>query len=265
MSAFLLRALIATAALASSSPSRALPCSLINQGTSEARDSAGAVITLPAPRVSSCTGARILKGAVIACTITSRGRSMCQTYTAGATLTDAGLQRSGGGAGPWYTLRDIVRGSPGQITAVSRGRAVRSLPTGPVVLLEPVAIEPDFDNDAALRGISGIDVHEGGPDGPKVTTLSALGQRKLPTASLKSGQRYTWRVNPPPGTLPVTGQFLVLSEAERRQARAESERVRTQAGSDVAAQAVMWAGWLANRKCEHEAAQVLSRAGFDVD
>lgn len=240
-------------------------CSLINQGKSEVKNVAGAAIELPAPHVNACAGLRVVKGAVVACTVGSRGRSACKTYKAGQTLSQADMQRSESGSGAWYTLTDILRGSPGRVIAVSRGRDGRSLPTGAVAILQPLAIDPDFDADPALRGIESIEIREGDVGDDIVATLSAKGVRTLPSSKLKSGKRYHWRINPAPGNLPVTGEFMVLSEAERREARAEAERVRLAAPGDATAQAVMWAGWLASRRCEHEAAQILSGTGFDVD
>jgi hypothetical protein len=259
------RLLVGVVALVGVSAAWSQGCSLINRGASEVRDAAGAAVDLPAPRLQRCDGLRVSKGTVVACTVTARGRSVCKTYSAGQTVAEAELGRGQEGNGPWYTLGDILQGSPGRVTLVSRGRELRSLPTGAVVLLQPVAIEPDFDADAALRGTQGIDIHRGGPDGRKVATLSARRTPKLETAMLEPGQRYSWRINPAPGGLPAIGEFTLLTEPERRMARQEAERVRKEARGDAAAQAVMWAGWLASRGCGHEAAKVLSEAGFGVD
>ena len=45
----------------------------------------------------------------------------------------------------------------------------------------------------------------------------------------------------------------------------KSSQERKDVHGNAAAQIVMWAGCLASPGCEHEAAQVLSEAGFDVD
>ena len=265
MRGVMLKVLVSTAALACSAPGWAQGCSLINQGASEVRDAAGAAVPLPAPQIEACDGLRVVTGAVVACTVGARGRSACKTFQAGQALSQADVLRSEAASGPWYTLADILQGSPGRVSAVSRGRDVRLLPTGIVAMLQPVALAPAFDTDPALRGTQGIEVREGGENGPLVATLSAKGSRTLATSKLKPGRQYSWRIRSAPGDLPLTGEFTLLGETERRQARAEAERVRLATRGDASAQAVMWAGWLASQRCAHEAALVLSQAGFEVD
>ncbi|KQP22136.1 hypothetical protein [Pseudorhodoferax sp. Leaf267] len=256
---------MSAAALAGSATVWAQGCSLINKGVSEVRDATGAVVPLPAPQIEACNGLRVVKGTVVACTVGARGRSACKTFQAGQQLSQPNVLRSETASGAWYTLADILKGSPGRVSAVSRGRSARSLPTGTVAMLQPVALAPAFETDPAMRGTQGIEVREGGEDGPLVATLTAKGTRTLATRKLKPGLQYSWRIHPAPGDLPLTGEFTLLGEAERRQAGAEAERVQLATRGDAAAQAVMWAGWLASRRCEHEAAQVLSQAGFDVE
>lgn len=258
---------VAVSALTGTVGVAAQSCSVINQGASEVQDAAGSTVKLPAPQVRNCADLRVIRGSVVACTVTARSHSTCRSYTAGQTLAQLDPQHARNSGGPWYTLSEILRGSPGRVAAVSRGRNrdASSLPTGGVVLLVPQGIAPDFDGDATLRGIDDIEIHIGSLDGPLLATLSANGSRTLMTSELQPGQRYAWRINPEQGNLPVTGEFRLLSDSDRRHAKAEFERIRTVAAHDAAAEAVMWAGWLASHGCEHEAAQVLLKAGFDVD
>lgn len=249
-----------------SSSALAQSCALIVQERgSEVRDAAGSVQPLPAPNVAACAGLRIASGSVVACTATRRGQSICHTFKAGQTIGASDLRRGGGGAGAWYTLKDIVSGSPSRGDAVSRGGSKGSLPTGSVVFVEALAVEPDFERDPALRAVESIDVLEGGSRGVKVATLAPHAERSLPTAALKSGRAYSWRINPSPSSLPGTGGFVLVSDAARDKARQELARIRAAADGDAAAQAVMWGGWLASQGYAYEAEDQLKRAGFDTN
>jgi len=248
--------------LLSTDPALGLACTLVGHNTAVVHDAKGTAVPLPAASYAICEGLRVVQGPVTACTMAARGRKVCHDYPTGHRLSQADLQRQGGGQGPWKTLLDLLRGSPETVTALSRGRDDALLPTGRVLLLQDVALAPDFVSWPALRGSTGIDVFVGRPDGPKLLTLQPGGPRTLLTKDLKPGHTYYWRIQPPAGSLPVSGQFTLLGNAQRQQARAELQRLQTQAGGDVGAVTIQWAAWLAEKGYHHEARQALQAQGL---
>lgn len=246
---------------------QAVECSLVSRdgGTAE-NTQTHETIALPAARYPACEQVVVRSGSVTACTRDNRDRGLCQTYTAGQRLTAERLRVNGSSQGPWQVLVSWLQGNPDRVAAVSRGgdgSGLPPLPTGAVALIAPM-LKADFDRPA-LRGAEGIDVHEGGPDGPLIAQLSASTKPSLPANRLKPGTTYWWMVQTHQPILPLSGHFSVLPSTERREALAEARRVKRAAPNDPAAQAVMLAGWLQDHECEHEARALLTTQGFKLN
>lgn len=242
-----------------------MECTLINKGAAEVMLD-GKPLALPAHLVSRCEAAAVVLGTVTACTRDARGRGLCQTYRAGQNLSAATLSHNGQAGGAWSALADILRGSPSQVNALSRGSTsdLWPLPTGPVVLLAPT-LAPDFAGSAALQDAEAVVLHERGPDGPLVATLDHKRNRSLLVKRLRPDTTYFWSVRNSTQALPLSGRFSLLSANDRAGARAEAGRVKRVAPKDPAAQAVMLAGWLQAHECTYEAVELLRGAGFFAD
>ena len=244
-----------------SNTAAAVPCALGGlAGTEVRRGMQGEVVELPARELAQCDGLVVMKGEAIACTTDIRGRGQCQAFAQGITISADRLNRNGPVKGAWTTFVELIKGSPGHASAVSRGPGDEApLPNGPVMLLHPLKV--DFAAHPSLQGNSAIRVHEGGPNGPLVATLGPQhGTTSLPSERLKPGTTYWWQVVSDEATLPQGGRFNLLSAAERKQARTEYARVQRMAPKSPNAQAAMWASWLAEQGLESEAKVVLRSA-----
>ena len=99
--------------------------------------------------------------------------------------------------------------------------------------------------------------------GPRVATLNRE-TGTLAVQQLRSDTSYWWQLVTDGPTLPLSGRFTLLPAAEREAGRAEFERLQREGPKADSARAAVWAGWLMDRGCEHEARAALRSAGFEV-
>lgn len=256
------------ALVGSFSLAQAVECSLISHDDATAENTqTHETIALPAALYAACEQVVVRAGRLTACTRDNRDRGLCQTYTAGQRLTAERLSVNGSSQAPWQVLMSWLQGNADRVAAVNRGddgSGLTPLPIGALALIAAPALRADFDHPA-LRGAKGIDVHEGGPDGPLVAQLSAATTPSLPSKRLKPGTTYWWMVQTDQPVLPLSGSFRVLPSSERQAALAEVKRVQRIAPKDPDARALMLAGWLQDHECKHEARVLLSTQGIKLN
>ena len=222
---------------------------------------AGRPLQLPAQEVKPCDGLKVMAGEVVVCTVDYRGRGgECLSFAKGGTITARELARNGASKGAWSAFVTMLKGNPDQRPAVPRGDDAGSpLPLGPVMLLEP-QVKVDF---ARYPGLREIQVFERDGRGARVTTLTA-DSAVLPVKQLKPDTSYWWQLVTHGPTMPLSGRFTLLPTAERDAARAERDRLQHEGPKSTGARAAMWANWLMDKGCEHEARGALLAAGFEL-
>lgn len=229
-----------------------LPGTVVHQG--------GRPLQLPVQEMKPCDGLKVVAGEAVACTVDYRGRGQCLNFAKGSTITAQDLSRGGPVKGAWTAFVAMLKGNQDQKPALARGdEDGRPLPLGPVMLLDP-QLQVDF---ARYPGLREIHVFERDGRGPRVATLSPEAG-VLPVPQLRPDTSFWWQLVTHGPTMPLSGRFTLQPAADREAARAERDRLQREGPMAASARAAMWANWLMDRGCEHEARAALLAAGFEL-